>query len=438
MHWAHFPCGCDWGLIMQNVITVILAGGRGTRLYPLTKDRAKPNVPIAGKFRLIDIPMSNCIHSRLEEIFILTQFNSVSLNRHISQTYQFDDFSNRTVRILSAQQTHTGANWFQGTADAVRQTLHYLIETDAEHVLILAGDHLYRMDYRHMIGYHLLTGADITVGTIPVSADQASRFGIMKAKEDGRVTHFIEKPREDVELAQLLSHVSPQDHPDADKPFLASMGIYVFRTSVLAERLEDESNVDFGEHILPTSIHQNAVYAYPFDGYWEDIGTIKSFYEANLALLETVPQFDFYDESAPIYTYRYHLPSTKVNQGYIFASTLADGSIIDRSEIIRSIVGFRGIIRAETRAEASIIMGADYYESADEIADNAQKGIPPIGIGSKCLIRNAIIDKNARIGDGVMLINKDNIEHVDAENYCIRDSIIVVPKNAVILPGTVI
>ncbi len=431
---------------MQNVIAIILGGGRGERLYPLTKDRAKPNVPIAGKFRLIDIPMSNCIHSELEEIFILTQFNSASLNRHIAQTYHFDSMSNRSVRILAAQQTPTNSDWYQGTADAVRQNLPYLIHSEKspkepELILILAGDHLYRMDYRHMIGYHLMTGAEITVGTIPVSRDQTSRFGILKAEKDGRITHFVEKPKTDAELTAVSMEASTLTQHLADakvKPFLASMGIYVFNKAVLIEKMADESNVDFGRDILPKSIHQNAVYAYPFDGYWEDIGSIKSFYEANLGLLEMVPQFNFYDESMPIYTHRYHLPSTKVNQSNIFASMLSDGSIIDRSEIIRSIIGLRSLVRAGTKIEASIVMGADYYESAEQIAQNAQRGIPPIGIGKRCTIRQAIIDKNARIGDEVMLVNKHRLERADAENYCIRDRIIVVPKNAVIPSGTVI
>ncbi len=428
---------------MQNVIAVILGGGRGTRLYPLTRDRAKPSVPIAGKFRLIDIPMSNCIHSELDAIFILTQFNSASLNRHIAQTYLFDAFSNRSVRILAAQQTNANPDWYQGTADAVRQNLPYLITPEKEpgHVLILAGDGLYRMDYRHMIGYHLMTGADITVGAIPVSRDQASRFGILKVESDGQVTHFVEKPQTDTELAVLSIDASRLINyvPDAElKPFQASMGIYVFKKEVLIDKVADESNVDFGRDILPKSIHPNAVYAYPFDGYWEDIGNIKSFYEANLGLLETVPQFDFYDESMPIYTYRYHLPSTKVNQSTIFASMLSDGSIMDRSEITRSIIGLRSIVRADTKIEASIVMGADYYESAEQIAQNVQRGIPPLGIGSRCIIRNAIIDKNARIGDGVILVNQHGIEHTDAENYSVRDSIIVVPKDAVIPAGTII
>ncbi|MCZ6678746.1 MAG: glucose-1-phosphate adenylyltransferase [Candidatus Poribacteria bacterium] len=428
---------------MKNVVAVILGGGQGTRLYPLTKNRAKPSVPIAGKFRLIDIPMSNSIHSELEKIFILTQFNSASLNRHIGQTYQFGSLSNKSVRILAAQQTYTSNDWYQGTADAVRQNLSYLVtsKNQTEHVLILAGDHLYRMDYRRLIGYHLLQDADITVGAIPVYREQTSDLGILKAEPEGRITHFVEKPQTDEELAELSVDLTAWSDsiPDAaSKPYLASMGIYVFKKEILIEKLEDKSNVDFGRHILPRSIYQSAVYAYPFGGYWEDIGTIKSFYQANLELLDPLPRFDFYNESAPVYTYQYHLPSTKVNQSNIYACMLAEGSIIDRSELNRSIIGLRGIVRSDTRIESSIIMGIDYYEEAAQITENARQGVPPLGIGSGCFIRNAIIDKNVRIGDGVVITNKDGIEHMDAENYSIRDYIVVVPKDAVIPSGTFI
>ena len=428
---------------MKNVVTVILGGGQGMRLYPLTKYRAKPSVPIAGKFRLIDIPMSNCIHSELEEVFILTQFNSISLNRHIPETYQFGSLSNRSVRVLAAQQTYENTDWYQGTADAVRQNLPYMVGSgnEPELVLILAGDHLYRMDYRQMIEYHLQNKADITVGVIPVYREQAGDLGILKAESDGRITHFVEKPQTDAELAELSIDATTwgaRISDIAEKPFLASMGIYVFNKKTLVEKLEDSSNVDFGKHILPKGIRQGAIYGYPFDGYWEDIGSIKSFYQANLGLLDTLPAFNFYDESTPVYTYRYHLPSTKVNQSSIYACMLAEGSIIDRSELIRSIIGLRGVVRAGTKIESSIIMGIDHYENPEQAAQNAQQGIPPVGIGSGCFIQNAIIDKNARIGDEVVIVNKDNVEHADAENHSIREHIVVVPKDAVIPSGTVI
>jgi len=428
---------------MQNIRTVILGGGRGTRLFPLTKDRAKPSVPIAGKFRLIDIPLSNCIHSELNEIFILTQFNSVSLIRHIASTYHFGSLSNRSVRILAAQQTPTDTNWYQGTADAVRQNLPHLIPPHdrPDHILVLAGDHLYRMDYRQMIAAHLERKADITIGVIPVERQRASRFGILRADRDGRITRFVEKPQTEEELEELISDLSRlKDRiPNVEtKPFLASMGIYIFRTEVLVEKVSDPANVDFGQDIIPQSFQPNAVYAYPFDGYWEDIGTIRSFYEANLALLDTVPQFDFYNEEAPVYTYRYHLPDTKVNESHIWRSMLAEGSIIDRSEIIRSIVGLRCVVGADTRIEDSVVMGANHYESAEQIARNFQQGIPRMGIGQRCHIRGAIIDKGGHVGDDVVLVNWDGIREADAENYYIRDAIIVVPRNAVVPSGTVV
>lgn len=421
---------------MRNIRTVILGGGRGTRLFPLTKDRAKPSVPIAGKFRLIDIPLSNCINSDLDEIFILTQFNSTSLIRHLAETYHFGSLSSRSVHILAASQTLDNMDWFQGTADAVRQNLRHLIPDHdrPDHILVLAGDHLYRMDYRQMIAYHLEKKADITVGTVLVERSQASRFGILRTDPQGRIVHFVEKPQGEEELAGMEA-VLPGA---AENLLLASMGIYIFRTEVLVEKVSDPLNVDFGQHILPGSIHTHAVYAYLHEGYWEDIGTIRSFYEANLSLLETLPRFNFYDESAPIYTYSYHLPDTKVNESYIRHSMLAEGSIIDRSEIIRSIVGLRCVVGAGTRLENSILMGADYYESAEQIARNREQGIPRMGIGQRCHLRGAIVDKNARVGDDVVLVNREGIREADGENYYIRDYIIVVPRNAVVYPGTVL
>ena len=428
---------------MPNIRTVILGGGRGTRLFPLTKERAKPSVPMAGKFRLIDIPLSNCIHSELNEIFILTQFNSASLNRHVTSTYHFGTLTNRSVRILAAQQTPTNMDWYQGTVDAVRQNLSLLIDShdSPKHVLILAGDHLYRMDYRELLACHLEKDADITIGVVPVEREQASRFGILRADENGRISHFVEKPQTEAEIEGLESDPATwcdRASTTADRSLLASMGIYVFKTDVLIEKVSDPTNVDFGEHVIPRSIQPHAVYAFPFDGYWEDIGTIRSFYEANLSLLETVPRFDFYNEQAPIYTYRYHLPSTKVNESRIVRSMLAEGSIIDHSEIVRSIIGLRCIVRAGTRIEDSLIMGANHYESAEKIAANQRSNIPSMGIGRHCHIRGAIVDKGAHVGDGVTLINRERVREADGENYYIRDRIVVVPRNGVIPPGTII
>lgn len=428
---------------MANVIAVILGGGRGSRLFPLTKHRAKPSVPIAGKFRLIDIPMSNCIHSGIEEIYILTQYNSASLNHHVSSTYQFGSMSARVVRILAAMQTPTNERWFQGTADAVRQNLRHLVDTHhnpPKNVLILAGDHLYRMNYRDLLERHRETEADITVGVVPVSAHDAARFGILRADGEGWITDFVEKPKTPEEYAGFESTM-PWRGAKGRNPgacLLGSMGIYVFRSEVLLEALENPANDDFGGDIIPNSIARGKVSAYPFCGYWEDIGTIRSFYEANLSLLDTVPRFDFYNEAAPVYTFQYHLANTKVNDGHIRQSMLAEGSIIDRSEVHRSIIGLRSIVREGSRIDASLIMGADYYESAEEIAANSEKGIPQMGIGRGCTIAGTIIDKNAYIGDGAVLVNTDQVEEADADNYAIRDRIIVVPKGAVIPPGTVI
>lgn len=427
--------------VVQNIRTVILGGGRGTRLFPLTRDRAKPSVPIAGKFRLVDIPLSNCIHSDLQEIFILTQFNSASLIRHVAETYHFGAVSGRSVRILAAAQTPDDMEWYQGTADAVRQNLRHLIDAPGrpEHILILSGDHLYRMDYRKIIDFHRERDADITVGVIPVDRDQVSRFGILCANRDGRATRFVEKPQTEEDLAGLESDLrKPDDTAPEARPFLASMGIYVFKAEVLVDKVSNVANVDFGQHILPRSIRTDAVYGYLFDGYWEDIGTIRSFYEANLALLETVPRFNFYDETAPVYTYRYHLPNTKVNESYIRSSMLAEGSIIDRSEIARSIVGLRCVVGADARIEDSILMGADYYESAAQIEANRRRGIPPLGIGQRCHIRGAIIDRGAHIGDDVVLVNQAGVREADADSYYIRDYIIVVPRNGVVPGGTVV
>ncbi len=428
---------------MTSVRAVILGGGRGTRLFPLTRERAKPSVPIAGRFRLIDIPLSNCIHSDLREIFILTQFNSASLIHHVAETYHFGLLSGRSVRILAAAQTPGNMRWYQGTADAVRQNLRHIVESpdNPAHVLILAGDQLYRMDYRDLVARHCQRQADITVGVVSTTRDQTHRFGILCAQADGRVTRFVEKPADPSQVETLASDLSclpAGGAPPGERAFLASMGIYVFRTEVLVEALADASNIDFGEHILPRGIDRWRVFAYPFAGYWEDIGTIRTYYEANLALLETVPRFDFYDESAPIYTYAYHLPDTKVNESYIRHSMLAEGSIIDRSEIVRSIVGPRSRIGAGSRIEASIIMGADFYESAAQIEANRQRGRPPIGVGRDCRICGAIVDKGARLGDGVVLANREGIAEADGEDWYIRDRIIVVPRDAVLPSGTVV
>ena len=424
-----------------NVIAVILGGGRGTRLFPLTRDRAKPSVPIAGKFRLVDIPISNCFHSGLERIYVLTQFNSVSLNRHIAQTYRFDTYRRGFVQILAAQQTLMGEEWYQGTADAVKHNEPYILNPRLpdDYVLILAGDHLYRMDYRKMLQVHTETNADITVSVIPVREEVTSGLGILQTDADGRIIDFVEKPQTQEELLQL--RVSPDVFTSRgieahDREYIASMGIYIFNREVLQEFLQDDSNVDFGRDIIPGAISTRRVSAYFFDGYWEDIGTIRSFYLANIALTDVAPAFNFYDEQAPIYTNRRHLPSTKVNSSSVRSSILAEGSIIDDSELDRTIVGIRSIIASGSRVYQSVLMGADYYESEAQRAQNAQDGVPNVGIGRECLIQNAIIDKNAQIGDNSIIVNRDGIDNYDGDNFYIRDGIVIVPKDATIPAGT--
>ena len=428
---------------MSNVIAVILGGGRGTRLFPLTRDRAKPSVPIAGKFRLVDIPISNCLHSGLEKIYVLTQFNSVSLNRHIAQTYRFDTYRRGFVQILAAQQTLMGEEWYQGTADAIKHNEPYILNPrfKDDHVLILAGDHLYRMDYQKMLDVHTESNADITVSVIPVEKEVTSGLGILQADANGRIVDFVEKPQTEEELQRLRVEpdvftsrgIAPQG-----REYIASMGIYIFNREVLREVLQDDSNVDFGKDIIPKSIQTGTVSAYFFDGYWEDIGTIHAFYSANISLTDATPSFNFYDEQAPIYTNRRHLPSTKVNSSSVRSSILAEGSIIDDSELDRTIVGIRSIISAGSRIYQSILMGADYYESDASRVENEKSGVPKVGIGRNCLIQNAIIDKNARIGDNSVLVNRDGIDNYDGEDYYIRDGIVIVPKDAMIPPETVV
>ena len=426
-----------------SVIAVILGGGRGTRLFPLTRDRAKPSVPIAGKFRLVDIPISNCLHSGFDRIYVLTQFNSVSLNRHIAQAYRFDSYRRGFVQILAAQQTLMGEEWYQGTADAVKHNEPYILNPRFadDYVLILAGDHLYRMDYRKMLQVHTESNAAITVSVIPVRKEDTSGLGILQADADGRIVNFVEKPQTEEELLPL--RVEPDVFTSRGieprgREYIASMGIYIFNREVLQNALQDDANVDFGQDIIPKSIQTLPVSAYFFDGYWEDIGTIRSFYHANIGLTDTAPAFNFYDEQAPIYTNRRHLPSTKVNSSSVRSSILAEGSIIDDSELDRTIAGIRSIISNGSRIYQSVLMGADYYESEAAKAENAQSGIPGVGIGRNCLIQNAIIDKNARIGDNSILVNRDGLENYDGENYYIRDGIVIVPKDATIPPETAV
>jgi glucose-1-phosphate adenylyltransferase len=425
---------------MAHVITIILAGGQGTRLYPLTKMRSKPAVPIAGKFRLIDIPISNCIHSGLKKIFILTQFSSESLHRHIFKTYLFDNFSKDFITILSAQQTIENPDWYQGTADAVRQNMRFF-QREADLVLILSGDHLYKMEYQKFINFHIQKQADISISVYPVLEEQTPEFGVMKVNQNARITDFLEKPkvseqREKMKVSEQVFHKFGIE--SGGRTHLASMGIYLFNWDVLNELLENTEHEDFGKGVIPFAIKRKNVYGYFFDGYWEDIGSIRKFFATHMDLTEPLPKFNFYDEENPIFTHARFLPSSKILSSEVSHSILSEGSIINRSRINHSIIGLRSRIGENSLIDHSIVMGADYFESYEEIISNATKGIPKIGIGDNCEIRNAIVDNNARVGNGVKLINVRNVAEEDAENYVIRDGIIVIPINSIIPDGTVI
>ena len=378
----------------------------------------------------------------MERIFILTQFNSVSLSRHIAQTYRFDSYRRGFVQVLAAQQTFEGEAWYQGTADAVRQNESYIISprfTD-EYVLILAGDHLYRMDYRKMLAVHTESKADITLSVIPVNKENTGGFGILQTDNDGRITDFVEKPQAEEELQRLAVPEDTFTSRGIDprgRQHIASMGIYIFNRALLEQVLSNESHVDFGVDIIAKRLHTHRVFAYFFDGYWEDIGTIQAFYQANIRLTDVSPRFNFYDERTPIYTHRRHLPSTKVNNSSVRSSILSEGSIIDDSEIDRSIVGIRTVISARTRVYQSILMGADFYETDEQKIQNQKASIPDIGLGRGCLIRGAIIDKNARIGEDSIIANTEQKSDFDGEDYFIRDGIVIIPKDGVIKPATV-
>lgn len=429
---------------MKKVLSIILGGGAGTRLYPLTKLRAKPAVPLAGKYRLIDIPVSNCINSEIFKIYVLTQFNSASLNRHIARAYSFSGFTDGFVEVLAAQQTSDNPSWFQGTADAVRQYLWLLQEWDVDEFLILSGDHLYRMDYRLFVERHRETGADITLSVVPIDQKRASDFGLMKIDDQGRVIDFSEKPKGNALKKMQVDTTTLGLDPEAAKelPYIASMGIYVFKKDVLIDLLnKSPEQTDFGKEIIPASAKDHNVQAYLFNGYWEDIGTIEAFYEANLALtLQPLPSFSFYDEKAPIYTRARYLPPTKLLDTHVTESIIGDGCIIKECRINHSVLGVRSRVEAGCVIEDSLLMGADFYEPFAERQSGLQKGGVPLGIGSDTTIRRAIIDKNARIGRNVKIINKDRVEEAEREKqgFFIRNGIVVVMKNAVIPDETVI
>lgn len=427
----------------DNVVAVILGGGAGSRLFPLTRERSKPAVPLGGKYRLIDVPVSNCINSNVTQIFVLTQYNSASLNRHISQTYRFSSFSTGFVEILAAEQTKESPDWFQGTADAVRQILPHLRDWRVGNLLILSGDHLYRMDYRKFLARHTETNADVTISVIPANPTDAEGFGLLKTDADGTIVEFREKPKgADLEAMRVdTSNFGLSEDESIKRPFLASMGIYVFNYAKLVELLnENPSAMDFGGEIIPSAIGSCNVQAHLFDSYWEDIGTIRAFYDANLDLASPLPKFNFFDTSAPIYTRSRYLPPSKLHGCDIDNSMVSEGCILNGVYARNSIIGLRSRIDSGAKIENSILMGSDFFESIEEIKADLESSRPYLGIGKNTEIRRAIIDKNVRIGKNVKLLNESNIKFYDADDgsFYIREGIIIVPKGSTISDETVV
>jgi glucose-1-phosphate adenylyltransferase len=412
-----------------------MGGGAGTRLFPLTKERAKPAVPLGGKYRLVDIPISNCLNSGIRGMYLLTQFNSTSLHSHINATYKFDHFSPSFVEVLAAQQTPEGSRWYQGTADAVRQNMRYFLQRPWDYYIILSGDQLYRMDYRDILRQHVETNADLTIATIPVNRDAVPGFGIMHTDENRRIIEFVEKPTDPAvqDRLRIPTHLLESIGQPANADlYQASMGIYVFNRDVLIDCL-DNDKADFGKNIIPGAIERLHVHAYIFQGYWEDIGTIRAFFDANLNLAEVNPSYHFYVAGRPTYTQPRFLPASIVRNSTIDRAIISDGCHILDSKVEKAVVGIRSIIRPGSTLKNSIMMGADYYD--DDVHD-APVGVPPIGIGKNCIIDHAIIDKNARVGDGVVITPEGKSQDADGNGYYVRDGIVVIPKNSVIAPGT--
>ena len=424
--------------ISKSTVAVILGGGAGSRLYPLTSTRSKPAVPIGGKYRLVDIPISNCINSNINRMFVLTQYNSASLNKHIKNTYQFSAFSSGFVDILAAEQTPDSLGWFQGTADAVRQSLKHIGNNDFEYILILSGDQLYQMDFREMMDNHIAKGADITIATIPVGEREAPEFGILKADAAQYITSFIEKPA--IEKLPLWTSETGEEMQSQGRHYLASMGIYIFNRKLLFELLQEDKKeaTDFGKEIMPYSIERYKVTSFQYDGYWTDIGNIYSFFEANLALTMEIPFFNLFDKNKTIYSRSRMLPPLKITGTYIESSILAEGSIILASRIINSVIGIRTRIGKETEIISSYLMGCDFYETIAEMSASLEKGIPKIGIGDRCIIKNAIVDKDCHIGDDVKIIGGAHLSDCDHSLYTVKDGIVVIKKRAVIPNGFVI
>ncbi|MGJ8665283.1 MAG: glucose-1-phosphate adenylyltransferase [Patiriisocius sp.] len=415
----------------NKVIGIILGGGQGSRLYPLTESRSKPAVPIAGKYRLVDIPISNCINSDIKRIFVLTQFNSASLNKHISKTYHFSFFSSAFVDILAAEQTIDSNKWFQGTADAVRQSMHHFKQYDYEYALILSGDQLYQMDFNEMLDAHVKANAEISIATLPVNEKDATSFGILKTNDENVITSFVEKPNKEL-LPDWTSQVSDEMKSEG-RNYLASMGIYIFNRKLLERLMENPDTIDFGKEIIPQSIDTHKTLSYQFEGYWTDIGNIDSFFEANLGLTDDVPKFDLYNQNNRVYTRARILPTTKVSGTKLDRAVIADGCIINASSIERSVIGIRSRIGADSRIKNIYMMGSDVYQTLETVTNKSEN--IPLGIGERCTIENAILDKNCCIGDDVKIIGGTHLEDNETEQYCIKDGIVVIKKNAIIPNG---
>ncbi len=424
----------------KNVLAVIMGGGRGSRLHPLTKERCKPAVPLAGKYRLVDIPISNCLNSDINRIFLLTQFNTASLHRHIQSTYRFDTFSGGMVEILSAEQTEKGESWYQGTADAVRQNLHHFADHKHDLVLILAGDQLYRMDFRTIVRQHIETNAHVTVAALPVPVEKVEGLGLMRVNDDLSIAEFAEKPKDPALIERMVLTEQVQGRlkfVTGGKHCLASMGIYVFNRRSLVEALNN-TMTDFGKEVIPSLLGRARLFAFTFEGYWEDIGTVRAFFEANLSLTDLVPPFNFFAAGFPVYTHARYLPASKINRCAFDHVIIGDGCIVTEAHLKRCVIGVRSYVREGCRLENVIMMGADDFESEREIRANAENGIPNIGTGNSCVIRNAIIDKGARIGDNVVLDPANKPANYEGQGIFIRDGVLIVAKNAIVPSNTVI
>jgi glucose-1-phosphate adenylyltransferase len=426
--------------INPSVLAIILGGGRGTRLYPLTKERCKPAVPLAGKYRLVDIPISNCLNSGINRIFLLTQFNTASLHRHVQSTYHFDSFGQGFVDILSAEQTEKNVDWYQGTADAVRRNIVHFRTHPHDYLLILAGDQLYRMDYRKVLAHHITTGADVTVAALPVPASKVEGLGLMRVADNLEIQTFVEKPKDPKIIESLAMSPALEScltTPSQEKRCLASMGIYLFSRGVLQDAL-DNHMTDFGKEIIPSLLGKKRLFAYVFEGYWEDIGTVRAFFEANLGLAQPLPPFNFYMHTTPIYTHARFLPASKFNKCTIDHVVVGDGSIITDTTLKHCVIGIRSMVREGSFLEDVVMMGADFYESDEEVQANTAQGLPNVGVGRNCRIRGAIIDKNARIGDGCVLSPDGKANGEYPHDVTIREGVLVVPKGAVVPAGTTI